>query len=187
MNQPTKKTPENRTHETGWDIQGEPGASMKLAYGAPQDIDAWMALVEEVRWNFPGLETREALDDHRATVLRFMDKRQAICVREADAIAGVMLFSRGHNMICCLAVSPGHRRRGVASMLMDEALRNLDRTREICVTTFRADDEKGPAPRALYEKYGFTADALIEEMGYPSQRYVLHPAGPERESRTVPN
>ena len=96
-----------------------------------------------------------------------------------------MLFSRGHNMICCLAVSPDYRRRGVASMLMDEALRNLDITKEISVSTFRADDEKGPAPRALYEKYGFVEDTLIEEMDYPNQKYVLHPAGSERKDRQI--
>lgn len=68
---------------------------------------------------------------------------------------------------------------------MDEALRNLDRTKEISVSTFRADDEKGPAPRALYEKYGFVEDALIEEMDYPNQKYVLHPAGSERKDRQI--
>lgn len=151
---------------------------MKVEYGIPQDIDSWMALVETVSGNFPGLETQEKLDEHKATVLKFMSKRQAVCVKEGSQIAGVMLFSRGHNMICCLAVSPDYRRRGAASMLMDEALRNLDRTKEISVSTFRVDDEKGIAPRALYEKYGFTEDALIEEMGYPSQKYVLSPAGP---------
>ena len=147
---------------------------MKAEQGILQDIDEWMMLVEEVRWNFPGLEDRAGLDEHRATVLKFMGKRQAICVKEGKKIAGVMLFSRGHNMICFLAVSPSYRRRGIASILMDEALRNLDRTKEITVTTFRAGDEKGTAPRALYEKYGFIEDALIEEMGYPSQRYVLY-------------
>ena len=86
-------------------------------------------------------------------------------------------------MICCLAVSPDHRRRGAASMLMEEALRHLDRTKEISVSTFRAEDEKGPAPRALYEKFGFIADALIEEMGYPSQKYILYPVGSERRER----
>ena len=78
-------------------------------------------------------------------------------------------------MICCLAVAPDWRRCGVATMLMDEALCNLDRSREISVSTFRADDEKGPAPRALYEKYGFVEGALIEEMGYPNQKYILCP------------
>lgn len=150
---------------------------MRLFYGVPEDIEKWMKLVNQIRWNFPGLETQESLDEHKATVLKFMSKRQAICVKVGGEIVGVMLFSRGHNMICCLGVSPDYRRHGIASMLMDEALRNLDRTKEISVSTFRADDEKGLAPRALYEKYGFIEDALVEEMGYPNQKYILHPAG----------
>ena len=158
---------------------------MRVEYGKSQDIDAWMALVEEVRWNFPGLETQENLDEHKTTVLKFMSKRQAICVKEGNKIAGVMLFSRGHNMICCLAVSPAYRRRHAASLLMEEALRNLDRTREISVSTFRAEDEKGTAPRALYEKFGFVEDALTEEMDYPNQKYVLHPLNSERKLRQV--
>ena len=148
---------------------------MQLFYGKPQDIENWMELVTQISWNFPGLETQEKLDEHKATVLRFIGKRQAICVKDDEKIVGVMLFSRSRNMICCLGVSPDHRRRGVASMLMDEALRNLDRTREISVSTFRADDEKGLAPRALYQKYGFIEDELIEAMGYPNQKYILRP------------
>lgn len=88
-------------------------------------------------------------------------------------------------MICCLAVAPEYHRCGVASMLMDEALANLDKTKEISVSTFRADDEKALAPRALYEKYGFIADALIEELNYPNQKYVLHPAESERKDRQL--
>ena len=158
---------------------------MQLFYGVPEDIENWMSLVTQVRWNFPGLETQEKLNEHRATVLKFMDKRQAICIKDENEITGVMLFSRGHNMICYLAVSPEYRRRGVASILMDEVLTNLDRTKEISVSTFRADDEKGTAPRALYEKYGFVADELIEEFDYPNQKYVLHPAGSERKERQL--
>lgn len=158
---------------------------MQLFYGVPEDIEKWMSLVTQVRWNFPGLETQEKLNEHRATVLKFMGKRQAICVKEETKIAGVMLFSRGHNIICCLAVAPEYRRRGVASRLMDEALNNLDRTKEITVSTFRADDEKGTAPRALYEKYGFIADELIEEFDYPNQKFVLHPVCAERKDRQL--
>lgn len=148
---------------------------MQLFYGVPEDIENWMKLVNQIRWNFPGLETQERLDEHKATVLKFMGKRQAICVKVGGEIAGVMLFSRGHNMICCLGVSPDYRRCGIASMLMDEALRILDKTKEISVSTFRADDEKGLAPRALYEKYGFIEDELVEAMGYPNQKYILYP------------
>lgn len=152
---------------------------MQLFDGAPEDVEQWMGLVTQVRGSFPGLETPEALDEHRSTVLRFMAQRQAICVKDENRITGVMLFSRGHNMICCLAVSPEYRRRGVASMLMEEVLCSLDRTKVITVSTFRADDEKGLAPRALYQKYGFVPDELIEEMGYPCQRFVLCPMAAE--------
>lgn len=153
---------------------------MQLFYGVPEDIEDWMELVNQISWNFPGLETQEKLDEHKATVLKFMGKQQAICVKAGSKIVGIILFSREHNMICCLGVSPDYRRCGVASMLMNEALQNLDRTREISVCTFRADDEKGLAPRALYEKYGFIEDALVEAMGYPNQEYILHPVGSER-------
>ncbi|MCD7716627.1 MAG: GNAT family N-acetyltransferase [Lachnospiraceae bacterium] len=125
---------------------------MEVIYGSGKDIDMWMKLVVDVRKNFPGLETEAGLQDHKRTVLRFMDKKQAICIKEENIIIGVMLFSRVHNMICCLAVSPQHRRKGVASRLLDTALHELDRERNITVSTFREGDMKGLAPRALYKK-----------------------------------
>lgn len=60
-------------------------------------------------------------------------------------------------------------------MLMDEALDNLDRTKEISVTTFRKNDIKGEGARALYEKYGFIGGELVCETNYPNQKYVLYP------------
>jgi len=148
---------------------------MQVQFGKPEDIDSWMQLVAELGPNFPGLESAEQQAEHRETVLRFMGKTQALCVKEGETVAGVMLFSRGHNMICCLGVSPQYRRRGIASALLAEALEQLDHTRDIIVSTFRREDEKGKAPRALYRKFGFTEGELTEEMGYPNQRFILHP------------
>lgn len=144
--------------------------------GVERDIHAWMALVEQVRWNFPGLETEAALEEHRNTVLKFMRRKSAICVKDEKGIKGVLLFSRKHNMICCLAVSEAYRKQGIGSKLLHCALGQLDRTKPITVSTFREDDEKGTAPRALYQKFGFRPEALIEEFGYPNQRFVLHPS-----------
>ena len=58
-------------------------------------------------------------------------------------------------MICCLAVDPEHRKRGIASVLLRKALDELDRSKDITVSTFRENDEKGIAPRALYRKSDF--------------------------------
>ena len=141
--------------------------------GEPGDIEDWMKLVRQVRGNFPGLETEQALEDHRRTVLKFMGRQQALCVKNGEGIIGVLLFSGNRNMICCLAVSPEHRRCGIASMLLKKALAGLDRSRDITVSTFREGDEKGTAPRSLYRKFGFCEDKLTEEFGYPNQVFVL--------------
>ena len=123
--------------------------------GIEEDIESWMKLVKNVRWNFPGLETEQALEEYKNTVIKFMGQKRAICVKKENEVIGVLLFSHKYNMICCLAVSPNYRNQGIASKLLLYALDKLDRTKIITVSTFREDDEKGIAPRALYKKYGF--------------------------------
>ena len=146
---------------------------MEVEFGKESYIESWMELVRKVRWNFPGLETEDSVKDHENTVLKFISKKQAICVRENNKIIGVLLFSRYHNMICCLAVDPDFRRRGIASILLKKALQELDRNRDITVSTYRENDEKGIAPRALYKKFGFREGELTVEFGYPNQVFVL--------------
>ncbi|MDE6764218.1 MAG: GNAT family N-acetyltransferase [Oscillospiraceae bacterium] len=148
---------------------------MEVLFGKTSDIEQWMNLIKRVSWNFPGLETDESIEEHSQTVLKFMDKKQALCIKHGNDIAGVILFSRNRSMICCMAVAPEYRRQGIGSALLEKALGELDRSKEISVSTFREDDEKGIAPRALYKKFGFKEAELIEEFGYPNQRLVLYP------------
>ena len=51
---------------------------MQVQFGKNSDIDEWMRLVEEISWNFPGLETKEKIEGHRENVLRFIGKEQAL-------------------------------------------------------------------------------------------------------------
>ena len=83
-------------------------------------------LGESGKLEFSGIRNTGKNYEHKETVLRFMSKKQALCIKDKNEIAGVILFSRKHNMICCLAVS-----------------------------------------------LGFVEDELIEEFGYPNQRFVL--------------
>ena len=146
---------------------------MNVKYGSITDIESWMELVQRVSWNFPGLETEAAIEDHRQTVLRFMGEKRALCVKNAEKVVGVLLLSKKYNMICCLAVAPECRRNRIASALLNKALTELDRSRDITVTTFRDNDEKGIAPRALYKRYGFVEENLMIENDYPVQRFIL--------------
>ena len=148
---------------------------MEAVWGDHSLIDSLMQLVRKVRWDFPGLETEESLDEHKQTVLKFMSKKQALCVINKETVVGVLLFSRNRNMICCLAVDPEHRKQGLASILLRKALDELDRSKEITVSTFRENDDKGKASRALYRKFGFQEGEMTEEFGYPNQVFVLYP------------
>lgn len=148
--------------------------NMKVEFGRTSDIDSWMQLVRKVSWNFPGLETEQSIYEHKIIVLKFMNDKRALCVKNEQDIVGVLLYSRKYNMICCLAVDPAYRKRGIASLLLSEALDKLDRDKDITVSTFRENDVKGIAPRKLYKKFGFEEGELIEEFGYPNQRFVLH-------------
>jgi Mn-containing catalase len=52
-------------------------------------------------------------------------------------------------------------------------LENLDRDKDIIVDTFREQDSKGKAARALYKKFGFVEGELTMNFNYPNQRFVL--------------
>lgn len=158
---------------------------MEAIFGKSACIDSWMQLVRKVRCNFPGLETEELLKEHKQTVLKFMDKKQALCIRDHGTVVGALLFSRSRNMICCLAVDPAYRKQGLASILLRKALDELDRSQEITVSTFRENDEKGIAARALYRKFGFREAELTEEFGYPNQVFALPPLLQDHESIEV--
>ena len=54
---------------------------MEIRLGNISDIDSWMDLVKTVKDDFPGLETTEALNEHRNTVLEFINKKSAICAK----------------------------------------------------------------------------------------------------------
>ena len=79
---------------------------MKIQLAKPENIDAWMVLVEQVRDAFPGLETAEAMTEHRATVLKFIQSYSAICAVDAGNIVGALLFSKENSVLCFLAVGP---------------------------------------------------------------------------------
>ena len=140
---------------------------MEIRLARPQDIDAWMALVEQVRGQFPGLETDKAMEEHRATVLDFIRQSSAICAAKAGQIVGALLFSRENSMLCFLAVDPSCRRQHIAQKMVQFMLPLMEEGRDITVTTYRAEDPNGAAARAFYKRLGFSEGRLTEEWVTP--------------------
>ena len=146
---------------------------MMIELATERDIDNWMDLVGKVKGNFPGLETVEALDEHRNTVLEFMGRGSAICAKVGSKIVGTLLFSRENNMLCFLAVDREYRRRNIAKEMFSYMLDLMDSEKDITVTTYRADISEGIPARMFYKKMGFVEGNLTEEFGSPVQEFVL--------------
>ena len=157
----------------GYDAHGNQKRDIRIEFATLHNLSSWMSLVEIVRENFPGLETQELLDGYRDTVIKNIERQGAICALHGNIVVGILLFSEKHNMISCMAVHPEYRRCGIARSMIELMLPKLDRTKDITVTTFREDDPKGVAPRALYQSVGFLPSELCIEQGYPSQVFVL--------------
>lgn len=145
-----------------------------LSFAELQDIDFWIKMIEIVRDNFPGLETAEKMDGYRQTVIKNINRKTALCVKHAKDIVGIMLFSYHSQCLSCMAVHPDHRRKGIASAMIEKMISLFPDNMDISVTTFREGDIKGIAPRALYKKYGFQEDEFVIEFEYPEQKLVLY-------------
>ena len=146
---------------------------LEIRLAQAQDIDTWMVLVERVKDSFPGLETREALEAHKTTVLHFMENASAICAIKANHIVGTLLFSKEDGVLCFLAVDPTYRRQHIAQQMISFMLTQMDANKDITVSTYREGDPNGIAARALYKSLGFSPEKLTEEFGYPVQEFVL--------------
>lgn len=151
--------------------QGKPvaGTSICVILAEEKDIPAWLTLINMVSEDFPGLD----IESYTETLKKNIARGSALCAREDGKLGGILLFSPDHRCLSCMAVHPGYRRHGIASALISEMLRRIP-DGDISVTTFREDDPKGIAPRALYRKFGFEPDELLTEFDYPVQRFVLH-------------
>ena len=146
---------------------------MEIRIANECDIDGWMNLVSKVRDSFPGLETKEALDGHKDTVLGFIRKESAICARIEDKIVGVLLLSKDNNMLCFLAVDPEYRRQHIAEKMFRFILPRMSAGKPITVTTYRDGVPEGVAARAFYQKLGFVPGQMTAEFGSTVQEFVM--------------
>lgn len=149
-------------------------SNIKIDLASMKNLESWMSLVEIVKWNFPGLETEEKVENYRKTLIRMITNKNAICATHGNIVVGALLFSTSQNMLCFLAVHPEYRRKKIASRMIELMLTKLDRKKDIVVETFREGDEKGASARALYLSLGFVPGELcLFENEYPEQKFIL--------------
>lgn len=161
------------------------GKEFRAEYATMENLESWMQLIDIVRWNFPGLETQQELDAYKKAVEKNINRKSALCVLDENVVVGFLLFSTKHNMLCHMGVHPDYRRKKLASKMITRMLKNLDRSKDIVVITFRENDDKGVAPRALYKSFGFEEGKLCYDMNYPEQEFVLRAKREQQPVRSI--
>ena len=126
---------------------------MKIDTVKTCDIEAWLALVQEVEPLFGPMIGTDGFQEHLATVI---GEARAFAIRnDRDDLCGVVAVLPEKNEIEWLAVARRDRQHGLGEKLLTHAIQMLDAQRPIVVQTFAEDVPAGMGARTLYRKCGF--------------------------------
>ncbi len=143
----------------------------EITYATLDDIPDWMDFITLVIDGFPCLDK----SSHLEQVKQYIERRQALIMRDGATIVGAAAFSYQTGSIDFLAVHPQYRRYGITKAFLDFMIQNLFMGREISITTFREGDKADTGQREEYKRLGFAESELLIEFGYPTQRLILTP------------
>ncbi|MCG8539120.1 MAG: GNAT family N-acetyltransferase [Clostridia bacterium] len=143
---------------------------MIVTFAQDRDISILINLVKIVQDEFPGL----VMEDYIKFLKNSIREKTAIIAKEKNIVYGVLLFSYDNREISFLAVNPKYRKKRVATILIKKMLNQFPKGVEITVTTYRENDPKGTAARALYKSLGFKEGELLIEFDYPTQKFILN-------------
>lgn len=143
---------------------------LRIPYPATaEDIPGWMALVRTVKDGFPGLKEAE----YETQLAEYIRRGEAWVYRDGETVAAALLFSKDRRELDFLAVSPKHRRHGLAARLVETAAAQFPVGTLLSVATYREGDAQGTAARAFYKALGFAEGELTEAFGHSCQTLTL--------------
>ncbi|MEU8265133.1 GNAT family N-acetyltransferase [Micromonospora sp. NPDC048999] len=142
---------------------------MQVVLAVRADLPAWRGLADEVEDLFgPMVDDPE----FQAALERNVERGTALCVRDAPgtpgaAIAGGVLMSvhPPRYEVSWLAVSTAFRGRGIGTLLVRSALRDLTAVPGIVEVTTFGPDHPGRHARGFYEHLGFEPTGSVSADG----------------------
>jgi AraC-like DNA-binding protein len=141
----------------------------KIAFTRNDDIPCWMSLVRLVIDGFPHLH--EA--DHIEALKQRIGRDEALIVKDAETVVGVLLFSRKTGSIEFMGTHPLYWQKGIPNAFLDKVMSELLDNQEISITTYRKGDKADVGHRKQLTALGFAEAELLTEFGYPTQRFIL--------------
>ena len=154
---------------------------MLIRWADENDLSSWQAVATEVSQIFEHPadmgQDPEFISYAKSSILNYE------VLTAVDYMSGLNMgfisFSRTKNAITWFAVSEQFRGKGAGEQLLKTALRQLDTTKDITVTTFNDGYPQGMAARALYKKFGFISEKSTTYNGFPRCE-MIRPASNEK-------
>ena len=121
------------------------------------DYPSWLKLAEEVEPLFGPMVKDPGFGEGLKQAIR---EKRALCVSDMKAkgkcaFHGGIVIARETNEILWFAVAQASRAKGIGATLVSAAIRHLDQSKPISVTTFDRTIEAGLPARRLYQSFGF--------------------------------
>lgn len=140
------------------------------------DIDDWMNLMRLVIDGYPVMNEADYLKE----IVKCIDERRALVLKDGDIMIGVMAFSYESVSIEFFGIHPQYRRSSLHKLFLEILMDNYLFGKEISMTTFREGDKADTGHREELKQMGFAERELLTEFGYPTQRFVYVPGEKEK-------
>ncbi|MBN2092972.1 GNAT family N-acetyltransferase [candidate division KSB1 bacterium] len=133
---------------------------MQVEYAKLADFNALIALSREVELLFGPMANEPTF---QAGLKKAILEKTVYCIRpvsdgETQHLIGAIIISREQNEIAWLVVSEKYKRRGYGKQLLEFAMHQLNRSKDIFVQTFDKTVSAGKTARKLYTALGFIDD-----------------------------
>lgn len=149
----------------------------EIAFAVADDIPQWMDLVHLVIDGYPYLNDEDYVNQLR----EYIDHKRALILKDNEIAIGIMLFHEGRGSIDFFGIHPQYRKWGIARVFIRKITEEIAKAgAAITVTTFREGDKADTGYRDMLKGLGFAEAELLVEFGYPTQRFILRNADPER-------
>jgi hypothetical protein len=88
----------------------EQGVSLFMVIGLAgvNDFESWMNLVDKVKLDFPGIDSKDEYENYKQILLKNINRGTAICAKVDESIVGILIFSKKRKILACMPEAP-HR------------------------------------------------------------------------------
>jgi GNAT superfamily N-acetyltransferase len=151
---------------------------MVISLAKPEEIMKWQTVAKDVAEIFGNLNMPNDPEFIEYAKRKISQREAYIAIDEFDKeFYGFIGFSKHFNRITWFGVLKEHRNKGIGSKLLEKAIDELDKTKDITVETYRENYEPGKPARYTYEKHGFkeTENDLYDHFGNERAKLVISP------------